>query len=104
MRLAIGIFLVVAVLLISESETAVSRGIFKDPAHPGKCVLHGLILDAGKSARNPKKCEQIMCEANSSAQIHSCGVYALFPGQKFGKYIAPNGDYPACCEREVIRG
>ncbi|XP_017116494.1 uncharacterized protein LOC108138664 [Drosophila elegans] len=102
MRLAIGVFLVVAVLLVSESEAAVSRGIYKDPAHPGKCVLEGLILEAGQSARNPKRCERILCGENSTVERHTCGIYGLAPGQQFGKYKAPNADYPACCEREII--
>ncbi|XP_052854087.1 uncharacterized protein LOC128263239 [Drosophila gunungcola] len=102
MRLAIGVCLVVAVLLVSESEAAVARGIFKDPAHPGKCVLKGLILEAGQSARNPKSCERILCGENSTVEIHTCGAYGLPPGKKFGKYKTPNADYPTCCEREII--
>ncbi|XP_016941098.3 uncharacterized protein [Drosophila suzukii] len=102
MRLVVVIFVVIAVLLVSKSQAAISRGVFKDPAHPGKCVIDGLVLEKGKSARNPKWCEQIFCEDNSMAQIHSCGAYGLPPGKKFGKYIAPNADYPACCDREII--
>ncbi|XP_016988711.1 uncharacterized protein LOC108051210 [Drosophila rhopaloa] len=102
MRGAIAVFLFVSVFLVSENEAAVAVGFFEDPAHPGKCVLEGLILDAGQTARNPNKCERIVCSANSMAQIQSCGVYGLAPGQQFGEYLTPNGDYPACCERKVI--
>ncbi|XP_043063850.1 uncharacterized protein LOC108101257 [Drosophila ficusphila] len=102
MGLATGLFLIVSVLLVSSYEAAVVRGVFKDPAHPGKCVVDGLILEKGQGARHPKRCERVVCEDNSNAQIQSCGSVGLLPGQKFGEYISPNGDYPACCERKII--
>ncbi|XP_039493823.1 uncharacterized protein LOC120453263 [Drosophila santomea] len=102
MRSATVLFVAIAVLLVSGYEAAVSRGVFKDPAHPGKCVLEGLVLEKGQIARHPQRCEQIICEENSAVQIQSCGAYGLPPGKKFGKYTAPNADYPACCEREII--
>ncbi|XP_017079200.1 uncharacterized protein LOC108113184 [Drosophila eugracilis] len=102
MRLATVVCLVIVVLLISGSESAVSRGIFKDPAHPGKCVVAGLVLVKGQIARHPQRCERIICGDNSQAEFHSCGAYGIPPGKKFGKYTAPNADYPACCDREII--
>ncbi|XP_017003903.2 uncharacterized protein [Drosophila takahashii] len=102
MRLAIVVFTVIAVFLVSETESAVSTGVFKDPAHPGKCVVDGFVLEEGQTARHPKRCERIVCQANSEAQLQSCGVYGLPPGKKFGKFTAPNADYPACCDREII--
>ncbi|XP_016958671.1 uncharacterized protein LOC108030325 [Drosophila biarmipes] len=102
MRLVVVIFAVIAVLLVSNTEAAVSRGVFKDPAHPGKCVVDGLVLQKGQTARHPKRCERIICGDKSEAEIQTCGAYGLPPGKKFGKYIAPNADYPACCDREII--
>lgn len=71
MRLAPVFFFVVAVILVSGTEAAVARGIFKDPAHPGKCVIDGLVLNAGQVARHPKRCERILCGQNSEAEIQS---------------------------------
>ncbi|XP_022226594.2 uncharacterized protein LOC111076874 [Drosophila obscura] len=105
MQLLTGIFLLIAaVLLVAiETEAAVSRGIFKDPAHPGKCVVDGLVLNDGQSARHPKMCARVVCGKNSEGQIQTCGVVGLLPGQKFGKYKAPNADYPDCCDREILK-
>ncbi|KAH8298015.1 hypothetical protein KR018_004400 [Drosophila ironensis] len=101
MRTAVGIFLIVAVLFVG-SETAVSHGNFADPAHPGKCVVEGLVLSPGQTARHPKNCQRIICGQDGATTFHSCGVYGLPANKKFGKYKAPNANYPACCEREII--
>ncbi|KAH8328092.1 hypothetical protein KR067_003954 [Drosophila pandora] len=102
MRLAVGIFLAFAVFLLSGNDAAVYRGIFKDPAHPGKCVVEGLVLSSGQTARHPTKCERINCGSDGNVEFHSCGAYGLPPGKKFGKYSSPKSDYPACCDREII--
>ncbi|XP_017003904.2 uncharacterized protein [Drosophila takahashii] len=102
MRPAVVFCTVIAVFLVSETESAVSRGVFKDPAHPGKCVVDGLVLEKGQTARHPKMCARIVCQDKSEAQIQSCGAVGLPPGKKFGKYTTPNADYPACCHREII--
>ncbi|BFF95456.1 uncharacterized protein DMAD_12856 [Drosophila madeirensis] len=104
MQLLTGIFLLLAAVLLlgTQSEAAVSRGIFKDPAHPGKCVVDGLVLNDGESKRHPKMCARVVCGKNSEGQIQTCGVVGLPPGKKFGKYTAPNADYPDCCDREII--
>ncbi|XP_017026155.1 uncharacterized protein [Drosophila kikkawai] len=101
MRLAL-VSLMVAVLLASATEAAVSRGNFKDPAHPGKCVVDGLVLNAGQQARHPKRCERILCWNNGDVEFHSCGAVGLPPNKKFGDYKTPNADYPACCDRYII--
>lgn len=120
MRSSTVLLAAIAVLLVSGYEAAVVRGVFKDPAHPGKCVLEGLVLEKGQSARHPQRCERIICGENSAAEIQSyvcflqlyilyyirtyfrCGAYGLPPGKKFGKYTNPNADYPDCCNREII--
>ncbi|KAH8282679.1 hypothetical protein KR054_009087, partial [Drosophila jambulina] len=103
MRLASVICLMFAVLLASSTEAAVSRGNFRDPKHPGKCVVDGLVLRAGREARHPKRCERILCGGNGDVEFHSCGVVGLPPNRKFGDYKTPNADYPACCERYIIK-
>ncbi|EDW39622.1 GL15427 [Drosophila persimilis] len=104
MQLLTGIVLVIAALMLvgTQTEAAVSRGIFKDPAHPGKCVVDGLVLNDGQSARHPNMCARVVCGKNSEGQIQTCGVVGLQPKQKFGKYTAPNADYPECCNREIL--
>nr|XP_017094889.2 uncharacterized protein LOC108123960 [Drosophila bipectinata] len=102
MRLAVGIFLAFAVFLLIGSEAAVYRGIFKDPAQPGKCVVEGLVLSSGQTARHPTKCERINCGNDGDVEFHTCGSYGVPPGKKFGNYKNPKADYPACCDREII--
>ncbi|KAH8251150.1 hypothetical protein KR032_000259, partial [Drosophila birchii] len=102
MRIASVICLMVAVLLASGTEAAVSRGNFKDDAHPGKCVVAGLVLNVGQQARHPKICERIICHENSDVVFHTCGAVGLPPNKKFGAYKTPSADYPACCDRYVI--
>eukprot|EP00099_Drosophila_melanogaster_P001592 NP_001097204.1 uncharacterized protein Dmel_CG34215 [Drosophila melanogaster] len=102
MRSSTVLLAAIAVLLVSGYEAAVVRGVFEDPTHPGKCVLEGLVLEKGQSARHPQRCERIICGENSAAEIQSCGAYGLPPGKKFGKYTNPNADYPDCCNREII--
>ncbi|KQS70997.1 uncharacterized protein LOC26526202 [Drosophila erecta] len=102
MRPATVLLVAIAALLVSGYEAAVSQGVFKDPAHPGKCVLEGLVLENGQIARHPQRCERIICGENSVAEIQSCGAYGLPPGKKFGKFTDPKADYPVCCNREII--
>ncbi|KPU74423.1 uncharacterized protein Dana_GF26392 [Drosophila ananassae] len=82
MRLAVGISLVFAVFLLADSEAAVYSGIFKDPAHPGKCVVEGLVLNSGQTARHPKKCERVHCGENGNVEFHTCGAYGLTLGKR----------------------
>ncbi|XP_034097433.1 U-scoloptoxin(16)-Ssd1a-like [Drosophila albomicans] len=100
-----GILLVLlAALLLPHTEAAVMRGVFADPAHPGKCVVKpNLILNPGQVAQYPAiTCARIICEDNSHAQIHTCGVEAAPPGCHLGEPKFPNADYPKCCQREII--
>ncbi|KAH8238877.1 hypothetical protein KR038_005702, partial [Drosophila bunnanda] len=102
MHLVSVVCLMAAVLLAPGAEAAVSRGNFKDPTHPGKCVVDGLVLNIGQQVRHPKRCERILCEENGDVQFHSCGAVGLPHDKKFGDYKNPNADYPACCERYII--
>ncbi|KAH8262958.1 hypothetical protein KR044_002534 [Drosophila immigrans] len=100
-----GILLVVlAALLMPPTEAAVMRGVFADPAHPGKCVVKpNLILNPGQTAKYPAmECARIICGDNSHAQIHTCGVEAPPPGCRLGPPKFPNADYPKCCEHEIL--
>ncbi|KAM8717290.1 hypothetical protein ACLKA7_004056 [Drosophila subpalustris] len=99
-----GVLLLLAALLLPKSEAALARGIFKDPAHPGKCVVKpNLILSPGESARYPDMdCARIMCGQNSHATISTCGAQGAPPGYAMGEPKYPNADYPKCCERDVI--
>ncbi|XP_034475311.1 U-scoloptoxin(16)-Ssd1a-like [Drosophila innubila] len=101
-----GILLLLAALLLPHSEAALARGIFKDPAHPGKCVVKpNLILSSGQSARYPDMdCARIMCEQDSHATISTCGVEAAPPGCRMSQPKYPNADYPKCCKRNIVCG
>ncbi|XP_034471940.1 uncharacterized protein LOC117779752 [Drosophila innubila] len=97
------ILLLLAALLLPHSEAALAQGIFKDPAHPGKCVVKpNLILNPGQNARYPDMdCAGIMCGENSHATISTCFTSAYPPNCKIGQPKYPNADYPDCCERHV---
>jgi len=69
MHLPTAVFLVVAVFLIAGIEASQYRGKFEDPAHPGKCVVEGLVLEAGQIGRHPKECARVDCREDSEAQI-----------------------------------
>nr|XP_016929540.1 uncharacterized protein LOC108009553 [Drosophila suzukii] len=103
MHLATVLFLVVAVFLIAGIEASQYRGKFEDPAHPGKCVVEGLVLEAGQTGRHPKECARVDCGEDIEAEISLCVADVLHPGYKFGKYTAPNAEYPACCNRDIIK-
>ncbi|KAH8377019.1 hypothetical protein KR093_002768 [Drosophila rubida] len=93
-----------AALLLPHTEAAVARGIFANAAHPGKCfVSPQLILNPGQTANYPEMgCARIICEGNSQAQIHTCGVEAPPPGCRLGPPKFPNADYPKCCQHIII--
>ncbi|KAH8392150.1 hypothetical protein KR215_001897 [Drosophila sulfurigaster] len=100
-----GILLVLlAVLLLPHTEAAAVRGVFADPAHPGKCVMTpNFILNPGQIAQYPAMtCARIICGDNSHAQIHTCGVDAAPAGCRLGEQKFPYADYPTCCPREII--
>ncbi|EDW64914.2 uncharacterized protein [Drosophila virilis] len=98
------LLVLLAAMLLPTTEAAVARGIFKDPAHPGKCYIKpNLILNPGERAKYPDmECARIICAEHSMAEIHTCGVEAPPPGCKMGATKFPDADYPKCCEREII--
>jgi len=66
-----GILLLLAALLLPQSEAGLLHGVFKDPAHPGKCVIKpNLILNPGQEASYPDmECASVRCGQNSEATI-----------------------------------
>ncbi|KRF98742.1 uncharacterized protein Dwil_GK27604 [Drosophila willistoni] len=103
-KMFLGFLLLYAIFcFLGTSEAAVAFGVFKDPAHPGKCVVESLILSPGQSGRHPSMCARVNCLENSVAQIHTCGAVGLPPGSTFGDFKNPNADYPTCCDRHIIK-
>lgn len=68
-----GIFVVTLLSLLSHSEAALARGIFKDDKHPGKCVIKpDLILSVGESAPYPDMdCARVICQTGSEGEIQT---------------------------------
>ncbi|KAL7741249.1 hypothetical protein ACLKA6_015135 [Drosophila palustris] len=91
---------------LSHTEAAVTSGIYKDPAHPGKCVLNSnLILSPGEMTKHPDlQCARIVCRDNSYAEIQNCGLELPLRYCKLGEPKFPNADYPICCPRKHICG
>ncbi|XP_030382902.1 uncharacterized protein LOC115630471 [Scaptodrosophila lebanonensis] len=96
--------LLILVVFWGVSEAAILRGVFKDPAHPGKCVITpSLILSEGQAAKHPTMdCARAICGKDGHAQIHTCGTQGVMPGCELGARKYPSADYPQCCERHVI--
>ncbi|XP_075144530.1 uncharacterized protein LOC142219426 [Haematobia irritans] len=89
-------------ILVSSTTAQVSRGVFSDPAHPGKCVIDNLILSPGQEGSVRGQCELIMCNnENGLATMHGCGAMHI-QGCELGDSLYPNELYPKCCERQVI--
>nr|ACK44335.1 CG34215-like protein [Drosophila silvestris] len=97
------LMLLLAAFSVPQTEAAVSRGVFKNDAHPGKCYVNAnLIMNLGDTAKYPDMdCARIICENDSMAEIHTCGVVSI-TGCTLGAVKFPDADYPKCCEREVI--
>ncbi|KAM7360657.1 uncharacterized protein ACRADG_006721 isoform 1-T1 [Cochliomyia hominivorax] len=84
-------------------EAAVSRGVHKDPDHPGKCVINDIIMSPGEIVLNPfNKCRRMICGANSWVVIHTCGAILPPKGYKLGEPLDATAPYPKCCERHYI--
>ncbi|XP_034097434.1 uncharacterized protein LOC117563299 [Drosophila albomicans] len=95
-----GILLVLlAMLLLPQTEAGMASGYFADPAHPGKCVIKpNLILNPGQIGKYPDMdCARIICGENSLGQIHTCGAVGAPPNCEV-EPMFPNADYPKCCE------
>ncbi|KAH8262960.1 hypothetical protein KR044_002532 [Drosophila immigrans] len=88
-----------AAMLLPQTEAGAASGVFKDPAHPGKCVLKpNVILNPGQIAKYPDMdCARIICGENSFAQIHTCGAVGV-PPNCVAETTHPKADYPKCCE------
>ncbi|XP_030382899.1 uncharacterized protein LOC115630469 [Scaptodrosophila lebanonensis] len=84
-------------LPLDLTSAAVSIGVFKNEAHPGKCYIdEHTILSVGETATAPG-CQQISCGANSMAQFATCGLKGIGPPCKLGALKYPDADYPKCC-------
>ncbi|EDW04182.1 uncharacterized protein LOC6562313 [Drosophila grimshawi] len=91
------ICLLAAFLLSADVLAAVSRGNFKDAAHPGKCVINAdTILSEGET-KTDSNCQLISCHANGDASFSSCGVKGAPDPCKIGDKKYPKAEYPKCC-------
>ncbi|KAM7360658.1 uncharacterized protein ACRADG_006721 isoform 2-T2 [Cochliomyia hominivorax] len=89
--------------LICLNRAAEMSGFFKDPKHPGKCVVDGIIMSPGEEVLNPKgECSRVFCGEESYAVIQTCGVFVPPKGYKLGEPIEPNAPYPKCCKSHFI--
>ncbi|XP_065371805.1 uncharacterized protein LOC135963761 isoform X1 [Calliphora vicina] len=98
-------FLIILAFILSVcslSFAAESIGFYKDPAHPGKCVLDNLVLSAGEEAKLPNDCALFICGNESFGTIQTCGVMVPPPGCKFTEYININAPYAECCEKKLV--
>ncbi|XP_075144659.1 uncharacterized protein LOC142219661 [Haematobia irritans] len=98
-------FLVIAlfVTLIGATFAVESRGIFKDDAHPGKCVYKDMVLSPGEEGKVKGECERIICNKdNGFATLQGCGAESAPPNCKFGDYINVDAPYGDCCKRHII--
>ncbi|KAM7343154.1 U-scoloptoxin(16)-Ssd1a-like [Cochliomyia hominivorax] len=90
-------------LFVTEIWSATSVGEFKDPDHPGKCVIYDQILSPGETIQTPGECEQVLCHEKSHVSFLGCGAIGVPPGYKLGDRVAPDADYPACCDRHFLK-
>ncbi|XP_034097432.1 uncharacterized protein LOC117563297 [Drosophila albomicans] len=95
----ISVICVLAIVLsTTEVHGAVSIGVYKDDAHPGKCVVDAdTILDEGQVVT--RKCTRISCGEGSFVEFATCGVVAVAEPCKLGEFKYPDADYPKCCTR-----
>ncbi|XP_032591891.1 uncharacterized protein LOC6562314 isoform X3 [Drosophila grimshawi] len=97
------LMLLLAVFNVPQTEANVSIRGYWNEAHLDKCYVNAnLIMNRGDTAKYPDlDCARIICQYNSMAEIHTCGVVSI-EGCTFGAVKFPDADYPDCCEREVI--
>ncbi|KAM7342341.1 uncharacterized protein ACRADG_009803 isoform 2-T2 [Cochliomyia hominivorax] len=88
--------------LVIASQAAIHRGLYQDPAHPGKCVMDGKILSPGEHDQNPEGCGRRICGSGSMVEFHSCSVEVPPIGYKLGDPIMPTEPYPDCCRKAFI--
>ncbi|XP_065370541.1 uncharacterized protein LOC135962504 [Calliphora vicina] len=96
------LFITLICVLVVANRAAVGRGIYKDPAHPGKCVVDGSILSPGEEATHKSHCYRMICGNDGMVTFHTCGVAAPPPGFKLGDPIMPTEPYPNCCRKAFI--
>ncbi|KAL7741250.1 hypothetical protein ACLKA6_015136 [Drosophila palustris] len=91
------ICLLALVLSTSKVYGAVSIGIYKSDAHPGKCVLDAnTILNEGQTITRTN-CERVSCGSGGMVEFASCGVKGIGPPCTLGELKYPKADYPKCC-------
>ncbi|XP_018790009.1 PREDICTED: uncharacterized protein LOC108969627 [Bactrocera latifrons] len=110
--------LVICFCLLSLSQAAVySERYFKDPAHPGKCVIKEKVVSPGQSIKHPvMACAQFTCDnAQGLATIETCDPVSALPSPfsmikydprdkptcSWGDFINTNAPYPECCKRHI---
>ncbi|KNC21789.1 hypothetical protein FF38_03239, partial [Lucilia cuprina] len=76
--------------------------IYVSSAHPGKCVINGLILSPGEVHYDQTKCEKTTCDEKTMVYFLSCGIYKPPNDCKLGDAKYPDAPYPDCCPRHEI--
>ncbi|KAI8127334.1 uncharacterized protein LOC111687592 [Lucilia cuprina] len=96
------LFINIICVLVVANRAAMARGIFKDPEHPGKCVVEGLILSPGETAKYPHGCAIMTCYDDGLVIFYGCGSMQPPPGYVMGGLSNPSAPYPKCCRRPLI--
>ncbi|XP_046810634.1 uncharacterized protein LOC124420722 [Lucilia cuprina] len=94
--------LILVFCTISSGLAAAFYGFYGDSAHPGKCVINGLILSPGEVYYNQTKCEKTTCDEKTMVYFLSCGIYKPPIDCKLGDAKYPDAPYPDCCPRHEI--
>ncbi|XP_065371807.1 uncharacterized protein LOC135963761 isoform X3 [Calliphora vicina] len=86
----------------SLSCALVTLKLFKDPAHPGKCVYDNYVLSVGEKAKLHNDCALIVCGRESFGVIQTCDPMDPPPGCKFTEYINIHAPFGECCAKKLV--
>ncbi|XP_037812206.1 uncharacterized protein LOC119603972 isoform X2 [Lucilia sericata] len=93
------LFINIICVLVVANRAAVAIGFYNNS---GKCVVEGLILSPGETAKYPSGCAKMICHDNGIVTFSSCGSMQPPPGYIMGGPSNPSAPYPKCCRRPLI--
>ncbi|KAM7361518.1 uncharacterized protein ACRADG_012510 [Cochliomyia hominivorax] len=99
------IFLLITTIcgLIVAGLAAESRGVYKDPRYPDKCVVGDLVVSPGEEVKHPfASCGRMLCGHGGSVVFQTCGIDIPPDGYELGDPLEPFAPYPKCCDKEYI--
>ncbi|XP_013116912.1 uncharacterized protein LOC106094255 [Stomoxys calcitrans] len=89
--------------LFATGFASLLHGVFKDDAHPGKCVYKGLVLAPGEEGKVKGECLRVTCEnADGLTELAGCPVQGVEPPCKLGDYVNLDAPYGECCKRQIL--